>query len=89
MSKAILSQYKKLIADHNKYEAQVSYLLQIISQHADFSVFIEYHPSDGFLVMSDDEILEHSVAVGMPLIDVINLIDSGERLTVDNWAPIG
>lgn len=70
----------------SKYEMQRQSMDQFIQQHSDFEVFVQHHPSDGHLVMSD---IGKNLPVGMPLTNVLSIIEKGDRLTIKNWEPIG
>lgn len=65
------------------YEIKRQAMQAYIQEHCDFEIFVQHQSSDGHMVMSEAE------SVGMGLDTVLDIIKSGNRLTIDNWKPFG
>lgn len=89
MKTHVSKMHTKLLKHKSELDVCIEKLEELIQEHSDCTMFIQYQPSDGFLVVTDDYKFAKSVPVGMSLYEVIKLINDGERLTLDTWNPIG
>jgi hypothetical protein len=77
--KKIYKEYKKLKKTHNEYEAQCSYMANILSEKIEFEFFVMYQYSDGFVIVHKED--NHNA----PLHSCIAIIDEKGFLSFEDY----
>lgn len=77
--KKIYQECKRLKTAHNKYEAQCSYLANILSEKIEFKFFVMYQYSDGFVIVHEEG--NHNA----PLYSCISTIEEKGFLSFEDY----
>jgi hypothetical protein len=77
--KKIYQEYKNLKTIHDKYEAQCSYMNNILSEKIEFDFFVMYQYTDGFVVVHKED------NYNAPLQLCIEIIKEKEVLSFEDY----